>query len=105
MFVTPRSNAMRLPIRSLIPMALGRLLASNGSSASPAQVDAASGLRASLGASLEELALGNSTGALVFLLNGIFALLFSGLAIALIHRSDSHEKQGFLSTAMSKLAR
>jgi hypothetical protein len=83
---------MRLPIRSLIPVALAGLLASNGSSASATQVDAASGLRgslgSSLGASLEELALGNSTGALVFLINGIFALLFSGLAIALIRRGD-----------------
>ena len=80
---------MRLPIRSLIPIALGGLLASNGSSASATQVDAASGLRASISASLEELALGNSTGALVFLLNGIFALLFSGLAIALIQLTGS----------------
>jgi hypothetical protein len=96
---------MRLPIRSLIPVAIAGLIASNGSSASATQADAVSGLRASLGASLEELALGNSTGALVFLLNGLFALLFSGLAIALIHRSGSHEKPGLVSTARSKLAR
>jgi hypothetical protein len=86
---------MRLPLRSLIPVALAGLIASNGSSASATQADAASGMRASLGSSLQELALGNSTGALVFLLNGIFALLFSGLAIALVRRSGSHDKASF----------
>jgi hypothetical protein len=95
---------MRLPIRSLIPVALGGLLASNGSSASATRVDAASGLRASIGASLEELALGNSTGALVFLLNGIFCAAVLG-ARHCAHSPERPARKASFRRQGAKLAR
>ncbi|HXC10747.1 MAG TPA: hypothetical protein VNV61_17565 [Steroidobacteraceae bacterium] len=44
------------------------------------EADPASGVRGSLGISLENFSLSNDLGKLVFLLNGGFALLFGGFA-------------------------
>jgi hypothetical protein len=63
--------------------------------ASAQEVDPASALRGSLGASLADLSISNHFGALSFLLNGGFALLCGALAILLVARTRLHWRARF----------
>ena len=80
---------MRLPLHSIAASAaalIGVILAQS-SQASTMQIDAASAVRGSLGASLEDLTLSGG-GASVFFLNAGFALLF-GLIAFMVRRVDT----------------
>jgi len=60
------------------------LLAADPSLAS--QIDPESAVRGSLGVPLEELSLSNQFGALLFLLNGAFLLLYGLIALVILAR-------------------
>ena len=73
---------MRLHLQCIVPSAAALIgLALAQSSQAAAQIDAASAVRGSLGISNENLMLGSSGGASVFLLNAGFALLFGAFAL------------------------
>jgi len=57
-----------------------------GSEVPAVEADAASGVRGSLGVSLEDFSLSNNLGKVVFLLNGGFALLAGGFAFFTVAR-------------------
>jgi len=79
---------MRLNLLAIVPS----LLAVNAS-AFAAQVDTASAIRGSLGASLEELSLNTHLGSLVFFLNGGFAILCGIFACFAIARRRRQRRQ------------
>ena len=73
---------MRLHLQSIVPSAatfIGLALAQSSQAA--AQIDAASAVRGSLGISAEDLLLGSSGAASVFIWNAGFALLFGAFAL------------------------
>jgi hypothetical protein len=73
---------MRLHLQSIVASATALIgLAVAHSSQAAAQIDAASAVRGSLGMSAEDLVLGSSGGASVFLLNAGCALLFGAFAL------------------------
>jgi hypothetical protein len=80
---------MRLHLQSLMARnvalaAVGFIFVVLSAPALAAELDPASAVRGSLGASLGELSLSNGGGRLAFLLNGAFALLCGALVAILI---------------------
>jgi hypothetical protein len=74
---------MRHSFHTVVPSAvtLIGLVSELCAPASAGEIDPASAVRGSLGASLDELAFGNGAGPSVFLLNAGFALLFGAVAL------------------------
>jgi hypothetical protein len=98
---------MRLHFHTAVPavLTLVGLVSALSAPASASESDPASGIRGSLGVSLDDLAFGHGAGATVFLLNAGFLLLFAAVCIA-VRRKDSKSKGGHIQfRATSKFAR
>ncbi|HEX4860064.1 MAG TPA: hypothetical protein VFV07_02425 [Rhizomicrobium sp.] len=85
---------MRLHFYTAVPaaVALVGLVSALSAPASASEPDPASGIRGSLGVSLDDLVFSHGAGATVFLLNGGFALLFAAVCIAV--RSKDSKSRG-----------
>jgi hypothetical protein len=98
---------MRLHFHTAVPAAvmLVGLVSALSAPASASETDPASGIRGSLGVSLDDLAFSHGAGATVFLLNAGFVLLFAAVCIA-VRRMDSNPKGRYIPfRAGSKFAR
>jgi hypothetical protein len=81
---------MRHSFHAVVPTAvtLIGLISALCAPASAAEIDPASAVRGSLGASLGDLGLANGAGAFVFLLNAGFAMIFAAVAIGARRRKS-----------------
>jgi hypothetical protein len=97
---------MRLHFHTAVPavLTLVGLVSALSAPASASESDPASGIRGSLGVSLEDLAFSHGAGATVFLLNAGFALVFAAICIAVL-RTDSRTAKHLPFRASSKFAR
>jgi hypothetical protein len=98
---------MRLHFHTAVPavLTLVGLVSALSAPASASESDPASGIRGSLGVSLDDLAFGHGAGATVFLLNAGFLLLFAAVCLA-VRRKDSKSKGRHIPfRATSKFAR
>ena len=97
---------MRLHFQTAVPaavMLLG-LVSALGAPASASESDPASGIRGSLGVSIDDLAFSHGAGATVFLLNAGFALAFAALCMA-ARRANSRKSRLIPFRTASKFAR
>jgi hypothetical protein len=98
---------MRLHFHTAVPavLTLVGLVSAPSAPASASEGDPASGIRGSLGVSLDDLAFSHGAGATVFLLNAAFLLLFAAVCVA-VRRKDSKSKARRIPfRAASKFAR
>jgi hypothetical protein len=97
---------MRLGFHTAAPAAitLVGLVSALSAPASASEADAASAVRGSLGASLDELVFSSGAGATAFLLNAGFVLLFAAFCIA-VRRADALKGRRIPFRTASKFAR
>jgi hypothetical protein len=100
-----RRGVMRLHFQTAVPAALTLvgLVSALNAPALASEPDPASGIRGSLGVSLDDLVVSHGAGATVFLLNAGFALAFAAICLA-ARRKDFKRRHDPLRAA-SKFAR
>src|ERR1700722_3779146 len=99
-----RRGVMRLHFHTAVPAAvtLVGLVSALSAPALASETDPASGIRGSLGISLDDLVFSHGAGATVFLLNAGFALVFAAVCLAARRRNSRRGRSPL--HAASKLA-